>query len=78
MASLLAFIQIGGAVALLLFGLGLVRDGATKAFGLRLKTAIGLGTRTGGGPSSSGLVATLGLQSSTATALLTASSSIAA
>lgn len=72
-ASLLAFIQIGGAVALLLFGLGLVRDGATKAFGLRLKTAIGLGTRTGGRAFLSGLVATLGLQSSTATALLTAS-----
>lgn len=73
MASLLAFIQIGGAVALLLFGLKLVQDGATKAFGLRLKTAIGLGTKTGLRAFLSGLVATLGLQSSTATALLTAS-----
>ncbi|MDN5568099.1 MAG: Na/Pi cotransporter family protein [Paracoccus sp. (in: a-proteobacteria)] len=73
MASVLAFFQIGGAVALLLFGLVLVRDGATKAFGLRLQTAIGLGTRTGPRAFLSGLVATLGLQSSTATALLTAS-----
>ncbi|AJE45847.1 Na/Pi cotransporter family protein [Celeribacter indicus] len=73
MASLVVFFQIGGAVALLLFGLGLVRDGVTTAFGLRLKTALGLGTRTGPRAFFSGLVATLGLQSSTSTALLTAS-----
>ncbi|MFC0201169.1 Na/Pi cotransporter family protein [Paracoccus rhizosphaerae] len=73
MASILVFLQIAGAVALLLFGLGLVRDGVTTAFGLRLKTALGLGTRTGPRAFASGLVATLGLQSSTATALLTAS-----
>ncbi|MGR3409134.1 MAG: Na/Pi cotransporter family protein, partial [Paracoccus sp. (in: a-proteobacteria)] len=73
MASILVFLQIAGSVALLLFGLGLVRDGVTTAFGLRLKTALGLGTRTGPRAFASGLVATLGLQSSTATALLTAS-----
>lgn len=73
MGSVFVFLQIGGAVALLLFGLGLVRDGVTTAFGLRLKTALGLGTRNGPRAFLSGLVATLGLQSSTATALLTAS-----
>lgn len=73
MASILVFMQIGGAVALLLFGLGLVREGITTAFGLRLKAALGLGTRTGPRAFISGLVATLGLQSSTATAMLTAS-----
>nr|MBP9951582.1 Na/Pi cotransporter family protein [Cypionkella sp.] len=65
--------QLGGAVALLLFGLRLVRDGMTEAFGLRLKMALGFGTKTRPRAFISGLVATLGLQSSTATALMTAS-----
>ncbi|WP_235865288.1 Na/Pi cotransporter family protein [Alloyangia mangrovi] len=47
MGSLIVFCEIGGAVALLLFGLGLVRDGVDLAFGIRLKTALGLGTRPG-------------------------------
>jgi len=69
--SLAILIAIGGAVALLLFGLRLVRDGVTDAFGLRLKLALGHGTRTSPRAFVSGLVATLGLQSSTATALMT-------
>ncbi|MGV3693731.1 MAG: Na/Pi cotransporter family protein [Paracoccus marcusii] len=73
MASILGFLQLAGAVALLLFGLGLVRDGMVEAFGLRMKLILGAGTRTGLRAFASGLVATLGLQSSTATALLTAS-----
>jgi len=72
MNSLVIFAQIAGAVALLLFGIGLVRDGATEAFGVRMRMALGLGTRTGPRAFLSGLVATLGLQSSTATALMTA------
>ncbi|MBD9527423.1 Na/Pi cotransporter family protein [Paracoccus sp. PAR01] len=72
MSSLVIFAQIAGAVALLLFGIGLVRDGATEAFGVRMRMALGLGTRTGPRAFLSGLVATLGLQSSTATALMTA------
>lgn len=72
MDSLVVFGQIAGAVALLLFGIGLVRDGATEAFGVRLRMALGLGTRTGPRAFLSGLVATLGLQSSTATALMAA------
>lgn len=73
MASLMILLQLGGAVALLLFGLTLVRDGVTEAFGIRLRMALGVGTRSGPGAFLAGLAATLGLQSSTATALLTAS-----
>ncbi|WP_243698576.1 Na/Pi cotransporter family protein [Paracoccus alkanivorans] len=73
MESLSVFFQLAGAVAMLLFGLRLVSDGMTDAFGVRLKTALGLGTRTGLRAFFSGLIATLGLQSSTATALMTAS-----
>ncbi len=73
MESFSVLVQLGGAVALLLFGLRLVRDGMTEAFGLRLKMALGFGTKTRPRAFISGLVATLGLQSSTATALMTAS-----
>ncbi|HWL56257.1 MAG TPA: Na/Pi symporter, partial [Paracoccus sp. (in: a-proteobacteria)] len=73
MTSIGIFLQLAGAVALLLFGLGLVRDGMVEAFGLRMKMILGVGTRTGPRAFVSGLVATLGLQSSTACALLTAS-----
>ncbi|MTH35528.1 Na/Pi cotransporter family protein [Paracoccus limosus] len=73
MASLLVFFQLAGAIALLLFGLGLVRDGVTDAFGMRLRMAMGKGAGTGPRAFLSGVITTLGLQSSTATALLTAS-----
>lgn len=73
MGSLIVGLQLAGAVALLLFALGLVRDGMTEAFGMRLRMALGLGTRTAPRAFLAGLVATLGLQSSTATALMTAS-----
>lgn len=73
MASMVIILQLGGAVALLLFGLNLVRDGMTEGFGIRLRMALGVGTRTGPGAFLAGLAATLGLQSSTATALLAAS-----
>jgi len=66
-------INLLGAVALLLFGLAQVKDGVSQAFGAKLK--IGLATGTSSGPRSffSGLIATIALQSSTATALMTAS-----
>ncbi|WP_347267367.1 Na/Pi cotransporter family protein [Paracoccus sp. (in: a-proteobacteria)] len=73
MQSLSVLLQLAGAVALLLFGLGLVRDGMVRAFGTKLNVALGRGTETGLRAFFSGLVATLGLQSSTATALMTAS-----
>lgn len=73
MESLEVTLQIAGSVALLLFGLSLIRTGMEEAFGIRLKMILGFGTRTGPRAFVAGLVATLGLQSSTATALLTAS-----
>lgn len=73
MNSLQVALQIAGSVALLLFGLSLVRTGMEEAFGMRLKMVLGFGTRTGPRAFFVGLLATLGLQSSTATALLTAS-----
>lgn len=73
MQSIMIFLQLAGAVALLLFGLHLVRDGMTEAFGVRLKLILGRGTKTGPRAFLTGLIATLGLQSSTATALMTAS-----
>jgi phosphate:Na+ symporter len=73
MAAFEVALQIAGSVALLLFGLTLIRAGMEEAFGLRLKLVIGFGTQTGLRAFLAGLAATLGLQSSTATALLTAS-----
>lgn len=72
MESFAVLLNLAGAVCLLLFGLRLVRDGATEGFGLRLRMVLGLGTRNGVRAFISGLVATIGLQSSTATALMTA------
>ncbi|WP_410216279.1 Na/Pi cotransporter family protein [Paracoccus sp. (in: a-proteobacteria)] len=73
MSSVDVALQIAGSVALLLFGLSLIRSGMDEAFGLRMKMILGFGTQTGLRAFVSGLIATLGLQSSTATALLTAS-----
>lgn len=73
MQSIAVTLQIAGSVALLLFGLSRIRAGMEEAFGMRLKMILGFGTRTGPRAFSVGLLATLGLQSSTATALLTAS-----
>jgi len=73
LSSTVVMINLLGAVALLLFGLAQVKDGVSQAFGAKLK--IGLATGTSNGPRSffSGLIATIALQSSTATALMTAS-----
>ncbi len=73
MASTIVMINLFGAVALLLFGLGQVKDGVTLAFGSRLRAGLAKGTRNGWRSFLSGFVATIALQSSTATALLTAS-----
>lgn len=61
-----------GAVALLLWGLRMVKTGVERAFGTRLQRWIGAGTRNRFLACGIGLVATLALQSSTATALMTA------
>lgn len=73
MDSAIVSINLFGAVALLLFGLGLVRDGMQRAFGARLKAGLATGTRDGPRAFFAGLVATVALQSSTATALMVAS-----
>jgi phosphate:Na+ symporter len=71
--STIVMINLFGAVALLLFGLAQVKDGVTRAFGVKLRSGLALGTR---GPFRSffaGFGATVALQSSTATALMIAS-----
>jgi phosphate:Na+ symporter len=73
MQSTIVMVNLFGAVALLLFGLSLVKDGVTRAFGARLRAALARGTNGPFRAFLTGLVATLGLQSSTATALMTAS-----
>jgi phosphate:Na+ symporter len=62
-----------GAVALLLFGLALVKDGATRALGAKLRTGLASGTKGSLRSFVSGFVATIALQSSTATALMVSS-----
>ncbi|MDQ0393440.1 Na/Pi cotransporter family protein [Labrys monachus] len=62
-----------GAVALLLWGLRLVKTGVMRSLGIRLRRWIASGTRNRLLAFGVGLVATLVLQSSTATALMTAS-----
>ncbi|AHF85028.1 sodium:phosphate symporter [Rhizobium leguminosarum bv. trifolii WSM1689] len=73
MDSTIIMINLFGAVALLLFGLAQVKDGVSRAFGACLRTGLATGTRGSLRSFLSGLVATIALQSSTATALMTAS-----
>ncbi|OAP42459.1 sodium:phosphate symporter [Sinorhizobium glycinis] len=73
MQSTIVMVNLFGAVALLLFGLSLVKEGVTRAFGSRLRAGLARGTSGSLRAFATGLVATLALQSSTATALMTAS-----
>ena len=73
MESAVVSINLFGAVALLLFGLGQVKDGMARAFGANLRTGLAAGTRGGVRSFIAGFVATVALQSSTATALMVAS-----
>ena len=73
MESTIVMINLFGAVALLLFGLAQVKDGVSRAFGAKLRTGLATGTRSGLRSFLSGFVATIALQSSTATALMVAS-----
>nr|AAD31603.2 putative Na+/phosphate symporter [Rhizobium rhizogenes K84] len=70
MESTIVMINLLGAVALLLFGLSQVKDGATRALGARLRSGLATGTRSSPRSFLSGFVATVALQSSTATALM--------
>jgi phosphate:Na+ symporter len=73
MESLIISINLFGAVALLLYGLGQIKDGMTRAFGAKLRIGLAAGTRGGFRSFIAGFVATVALQSSTATALMVAS-----
>ncbi|MDR6434300.1 phosphate:Na+ symporter [Brucella pseudogrignonensis] len=73
MESTIVIINLCGAVALLLFGLAQVKDGVQRAFGASLRSGLARGTSNGARSFVSGFVATIGLQSSTATALMVAS-----
>ncbi|WP_027229600.1 Na/Pi cotransporter family protein [Phyllobacterium sp. UNC302MFCol5.2] len=73
MQSTIVMINLFGAVALLLFGLAQVKDGVSRAFGAKLRTGLMTSTCSGLRSLLSGFVATIALQSSTATALMVAS-----
>ena len=66
-------LDLVGAVALLLWGLRMVKTGVSRAFGARLRRWIAVGTRNRMMAFGVGLAVTMALQSSTATALMTAS-----
>ncbi len=73
MQSTIIIVNLLGAVALLLFGLAQVKDGVTRAFGVKLRTVLATGTKSALRSLLSGFLATIALQSSTATALTVAS-----
>ncbi|XUY26021.1 Na/Pi cotransporter family protein [Agrobacterium sp. rho-8.1] len=73
MQSTIIIVNLLGAVALLLFGLAQVKDGVTRAFGTKLRTVLATGTKSAPRSLLSGFLATIALQSSTATALTVAS-----
>lgn len=73
MESAIVSINLFGAVALLLFGLRQIKEGMSRALGARLRTGLAAGTRSGHRSFIAGFLATVALQSSTATALMVAS-----
>lgn len=73
MNSTVQLVNLLGAGALLLWGLRLIKTGVMRAFGASLRHWIARGTGNRFTAVLSGLIATLALQSSTATAVITAS-----
>src|SRR5690606_39887353 len=73
MHSTVQLIDLLGAGALLLWGLRLIKTGVVRAFGASLRLWIAKGTGNRFTAVLSGIMATLALQSSTATAVITAS-----
>ncbi|MEO5807872.1 Na/Pi cotransporter family protein [Devosia sp.] len=73
MNSTIQLINLLGAGALLLWGLRLIKTGVMRAFGASLRQWIAKGTGNRFTSVLSGIAATLALQSSTATAVITAS-----
>ena len=75
MDATIQLIDLLGAAALLLWGLRLIKTGILRAYGAVLRQWIGRGTGNRLAAAFWGFVATLGLQSSTATAVITCSAS---
>ncbi|WP_202814482.1 Na/Pi cotransporter family protein [Aureimonas frigidaquae] len=73
MSANLVLIDMLGAAALLLWGLRMIKTGMLRAFGASLRAWIAWGTSNRFTAAGVGLLATLAVQSSTATAVITAS-----
>lgn len=73
MSATQSLIQLLGAVALLLWGLRMVRTGITRAYGAELRHVISRGVATRARALLAGIGVTVLIQSSTATALIVAS-----
>lgn len=73
MESTIRLIDLLGAGALLIWGLRLIKAGVLSGFGAALRRWISAGTSTRLRATLSGFLVTLSLQSSTATAVITAS-----
>lgn len=73
MESTAQLIDLLGAVALLLWGLRMIKTGVMRAYGAGLRRWLGRGTGNRFAAALWGFLATLGLQSSTATAVIVAS-----
>ncbi|MFB9224238.1 Na/Pi cotransporter family protein [Paracoccus cavernae] len=73
MESTVDLVNILGAAALLLWGLGQIKTGIMRAFGTKLRQWIAKGTKNRVSAAFWGFFATLALQSSTAVAVITAS-----
>lgn len=72
-SATMVFLELLGAVALLLWGLRMVSTGMTRGFGSQIRKAISRTTQNRFKAFGTGLVATMMLQSSTATVLMTVS-----
>jgi phosphate:Na+ symporter len=73
LSSNLLLLNLLGAVALLLWGLGLLKSGVNTAFGAQLRQFLAASTRNRFSAFGAGLLTTLGLQSSTAMAIMVSS-----
>lgn len=73
MSSTSVLIDLIGAVALLIWGLGALRKGMERAFGSKMRVVLEVGTSNRGRSFGVGFLTTLVLQSSTATAIMTSS-----
>jgi phosphate:Na+ symporter len=74
MAGSEVLVTLAGAVALLLWGIRMMRTGMTRAFGGKLRASLNRASRSRLRAFAAGLAVTAALQSSTATALLVAHS----